>query len=675
MMSARQNGPYRPPISGCGRDWRLTANNAHYYARGASPSREISCVRIERHPGVDHRRPDASRRKQPQFLWLRTASSIDSSVTEGGRAMSRWQLKDRVRGRKKVVVALAVGVLAVGGLSAFVSQGNAAAPQPPWLNPNKPIQARVNSLLGAMTLPEKVGQMDQQLVDNLTNTSSSPGCGSQGWAQLAQSCLKTWLVDNNVGSLLAGGTDNPPDTTGVPGATGNTGYDWANEYNMIQKYAIQNSRLHIPVIFGVDAVHGFGHPWQAPLFPQSIGMGATWDPSATEAGGAATGKALRATGWVWDFAPVQDLSRDNRWGRTYETWAEEPVLSAALGAANIRGLQSPGPAGSLGVAATVKHFAGYSQAINGHDRNEALLPLNYLQSTILPSYAGGIDAGVGTVMVNSGSINGVPATGSRYLLTDILRHQLHFKGVVISDYQDVQALQTAYHTAANPAEAIADAVNAGVDMAMYVVNPDQWQSAILQDVQSHAISMGRINEAVGRILTLKFELGLFDQPCVSDPTKPCVDANAANAAVTAGRDTTLKAAQESMTLLRNQNSTLPLPSAAKVVVTGPSADSMTNQLGGWSVSWQGVAGAGHVCCMGPADQIPPGTTVLKGLQAAGAHVTYAPDKAAAVAAAGTADAIVVAVGEKAYAEGLGDDPAPALSADQTSLITALRATG
>src|SRR4029453_5731555 len=147
------------------------------------------------------------------------------------------------------------------------------------------------------------------------------------------------------------------------------------EYNMIQKYAIENSRLHVPVIFGVDAVHGFGHPWQAPLYPQSIGMGATWDPSATEAGGAATGKALGATGWGGGFAPGQGLSPPNPRGRTYETWAEEPVLSAALGAANIRGLQSPRPAGSLGVTATVKHFAGYSQAINGHDRNEALLPL------------------------------------------------------------------------------------------------------------------------------------------------------------------------------------------------------------------------------------------------------------------------------------------------------------
>ena len=476
-----------------------------------------------------------------------------------------------------VVVLLAALVIAILAVCAAPGAG-----RPLYMNSHAGISARVNDLLHRMTLEEKVGQMDQQLVDNLTGPSGS--CGSQGWAQLNQSCMKTWLVDNNVGSLLAGGTDNPPDTTGQ-GGTGNTGYDWANEYNLIQKYAIQNSRLHVPVIFGVDAVHGFGHPWQAPLYPQSIGMGATWDPSATEAGGAATGKALRATGWVWDFAPVQDLSRDNRWGRTYETWAEEPVLSAALGAANIRGLQSPGAAGSLGVTATVKHFAGYSQAVNGHDRNEALLPLNYLQSMILPSYAGGIDAGAGTVMANSGSINGVPATGSRYLLTDILRHQMHFKGVVISDYQDVQALQTAYHVAANPAEAIAQAVNAGVDMAMYVVNPDQWQSAIVQDVNSGAIKMKRINEAVGRILTLKFQLGLFDQPCVSNPNTPCVNANAANAAVTAGRDATLKAAQESMTLLRNQNNTLPLSSTAKVVVTGPSADSMTNQLGGWSVSW------------------------------------------------------------------------------------------
>jgi beta-glucosidase len=590
--------------------------------------------------------------------------------------MSDSHPRKRVRGRRRAVMAVAVGVLVIGVTSVVVGHGIADAAKSsrtPWLNAAQPISARVNALMAQMTLPEKVGQMDQQLVDNLTGPSGA--CGTQGWAQLNQDCMKTWLVDNDTGSLLAGGTDNPPDTTGQPNATGNTGYDWATEYNMIQKYAIQNTRLHIPVLFGVDAVHGFGHPWQAPLYPQSIGMGATWNPSLARTSGAATADALRATGWNWAFAPVQDLGRDNRWGRTYETWAEEPALSAAMGAANIRGLQSRAPKNALGVAATVKHFAGYSQSINGHDRNEALLPLSYLQSVILPSYAGGIDAGAQTVMVNSGSINGVPATGSHYLLTTLLRRQMGFQGVVISDYQDVQALQTAYHVAANPAEAIADAVNAGVDMAMYVVSPDQWQTAILHDVHSGAISRSRINQAVRRILTLKFQLGLFDQPCVNDPNTPCVDANAANAAVTAGRQGTLDAARQSMTLLRNQNGALPLPPAARVVVTGPSADSMTNQLGGWSVSWQGVFGAGHVCCMGPANQIPPGTTVLHGMQNDGANVSYAPDQAAAVAAAPSADAYVVAVGEKAYAEGLGDNPAPQLPADQQALISALEATG
>jgi beta-glucosidase len=185
--------------------------------------------------------------------------------------------------------------------------------------------------------------------------------------------------------------------------------------------------------------------------------------------------------------------------------------------------------------------------------------------------------------------------------------------------------------------------------------------------------MSRINEAVGRILTLKFQLGLFDQKCVSDPSTPCVDANAANAAVTAGRDGTLSAAQESMTLLRNQDNTLPLSSTAKVVVTGPSADSMTNQLGGWSVSWQGVFGAGHVCCMGPPDQIPPGTTVQKGVLNDNPNAVYVAD--GNTAASTPADAYVVAVGEKAYAEGLGDNPAPQLPPDQKALISALEATG
>ena len=556
-----------------------------------------------------------------------------------------------------VVVLLAALVIATLAVTAAPGAG-----RPLYLNSHAGITARVNDLLHRMTLEEKVGQMDQIVIGKLRDTTSPANgdCNNAGGNNdpLQTTCLQRTLIDYKTGSILSGGTDNPAD---------NTGKGWAEQYNTIQHYAVEHSRLHIPIIYGVDAVHGFGHPWQAPLFPHSIGIGATWDPAVAEAGGAVTRRALLATGGNWDFAPVQDLARDNRWGRYYETWAEQPALAAALGAANIRGLQGPGGFDSPQVAATVKHFAGYSQSINGHDRVEAQLPIRYLQDVFLPSYAGGIDAGAATVMVDSGSINNVPATSSHFLITEELRHRLGFKGVVISDYGDVPALQTAYHVAADFPTAIAKAVNAGVDVSMTPFDYVGWNAGLIQDVHRGLVSERRIDASVKRILSLKFRLGLFDHPYV-DPT-------AADAAVEAGRDVTLTAARESMTLLRNQGSTLPLAAGARLVVTGPSADSMTNQLGGWSVSWQGVFGAGHVCCMGPPDQIPPGTTVLNGLRAADPNVTYAPDQASAVAAAASADAIVAVVGEKAYAEGLGDDPAPALAPDQKALISALQATG
>jgi beta-glucosidase len=270
-------------------------------------------------------------------------------------------------------------------------------------------------------------------------------------------------------------------------------------------------------------------------------------------------------------------------------------------------------------------------------------------------------------MVDSGSVNGIPATASHFLLTTELRQRLHFKGVVISDYGDVPALATTYHIASDLAGAAAAAINAGVDMAMLPFNADQWQTAVQQDVSDHSISMARINQAVNRILTLKFQLGLFNHPLVNT-TK-------ADAAVQAGRTATLRAARESMTLLRNQNNILPLSPTSKLVVTGPNADAMPFQVGGWSVSWQGPFTSGHVCCEGPPGQIPPGTTVLKGLQNEDPNVTFAPDQATAVADAKSADAVVVAVGEKAYAEGLGDNPSPQLTPDQQALVTALEQTG
>ena len=567
-----------------------------------------------------------------------------------------------------------VGVMIVALISVVLGVAVVSAPgagQPRYLDARASIKDRVDDLLRRMTLAEKVGQMDQIVVGELrdTNSPANGDCNNSGGNNdpLQTACLQRVLIDFHTGSILSGGTDNPID---------NTGRGWAEQYNTIQRYAIEHSRLHIPVIYGVDAVHGFGHPFEATLFPHSIGIGATWDTELAEAAGAATREQLLATGGNWNFAPVQDLARDNRWGRYYETWAEAPRLASALGAANIRGIQGGG-FGSPQVAATVKHFAGYSQSINGHDRVEAQLPIRYLQDVLLPPYVGGLDAGAATVMVNSGSINNIPATASHYLLTEQLRDRLGFKGVVISDFGDVPALQTAYHVASDFPDAIAQAVNAGIDMSMTPFDYVGWNNGLIQNVQSGRVSMKRIDQSVRRILTLKFQLGLFDDPFV-DPV-------AADAAITANRDLAREAAEESITLLRNQGSpaTLPLATSANVVVTGPSADSVTNQLGGWSVSWQGVFGAGHVCCMGPPDQIPPATTVLEGIQARAANVVSVPtdqtvtpaQEQSAVAAALTADAAVVVVGERAYAEGLGDNPTPTLPADQQSLIAALRGTG
>jgi beta-glucosidase len=568
------------------------------------------------------------------------------------------------------MLTAAGGLIVLALATLFITAAAPGAGTPTYLDPHASINSRVNDLLGRMTLEEKVGQMDQIVIGKLRDTTSPANgdCNNAGGNNdpLQTTCLQRTLIDYKTGSILSGGTDNPID---------NTGHGWAEQYNTIQHYAVEHSRLHIPVIYGVDAVHGFGHPYQATLFPQSIGMGATWDTDLAQAAGAATREQLLATGGNWNFAPVQDLARDNRWGRYYETWAEQPQLAAALGAANIRGIQGGG-FDSPQVAATVKHFAGYSQSINGHDRVEAQLPIRYLQDIFMPAYAGGIDAGASTVMIDSGSINNIPATGSHFLITEELRHRLGFKGVVISDYGDVPALQTTYHVAADFPGAIAKAVNAGIDVSMTPFDYVGWNNGLIQNVQKGIVSKHRIDESVRRILRLKFQLGLFDHPYV-DPA-------AADAAVEANKALARKAADESITLLRNQNSTLPLSTSAHLVVTGPSMNRVNNQLGGWSVSWQGVFDEGnHVCCMGPPDQIPPATTVLDGLQAADPNVISVPTDQtvsdaqiqAAVTAAGTADAAVVVVGERAYAEGLGDRPDPVLPADQQRLIAALEATG
>ncbi|WP_160145214.1 glycoside hydrolase family 3 N-terminal domain-containing protein [Actinacidiphila yanglinensis] len=540
------------------------------------------------------------------------------------------------------MLTLATAAACVAAVASVPAQ---AGDNPTYTNPNAPIDVRVNDLLHRMTLDEKIGQMDQISVVNMQGD-----CQWSGGA-FTESCLNNVLVKNAAGSVLSGGGAGP---------SVNTPENWATMVNTVQQYAVKNSRLHIPILYGVDAVHGHNNVLGATVFPQEIGMGSTWDPSLVKDAGASTARAVAATGIDWNFAPVTDIARDQRWGRYYETFGEDPLLSGTLAASAVKGIQDAG--GAKNVAATVKHFAGYGEPGNGHDRVPGDVSLRYLQDTLLPSYKQAIDAGAKTVMVNSGAINGIPATASHYLLTDVLRKQWGFDGVVVSDWQDVRALQTSYHVAADYPEAIAKAVNAGLDMAMEPYDAQGWSDGLKAALQRHLVSVSRIDQSVRRILTLKFRLGLFEHPYV--------DASKADSRVL-GADTGLarQAADESQVLLRNDGNVLPISrQAKKIVVAGSYADDINDQVGGWTVGWQGV----------PDGVTLPGTTVLQGIKKvapSGTQVVQAKTAEDAVTQAQDADLTVVVVGEKAAAEGSADSPRPELSADQQALVKSLKATG
>ncbi|MBP2474137.1 beta-glucosidase [Crossiella equi] len=516
-----------------------------------------------------------------------------------------------------------------------------------YLDASASVERRVNDLLRRMTLEEKVGQMTQIRVGKLRgDCDNEPG-------PLVASCMKTVLGDAHVGSILSGGGDNPsPD----PGPKA-----WAEMTNGIQKFALDNQRLKIPVLYGADGVHGHSNLPDAVMFPHQIGLGATWDPELIRQAGVATGEAMRATGVFWNFAPVSDIARDTRWGRYYEAYSEDPHLTGVLAAEAVRGMQAPAE-DTARLTATAKHFAGYSDPRNGHDRSAAFIPIRQLQDTVLPPFQAQFDAGVQTVMINSGAVNGIPVHASRYMLVEQLRERMGFRGVAVSDWQDMMKLVTRHKVAADYPSAIAMSVNAGVDMAMEPSNAAEFTQALLGVVRDGRVSQRRIDEAVRRILRLKFELGLFERPFV-DPAK-------ADAAVRGnGTEIARKAATESMVLLRNEKNVLPLStSVGKLVVTGDTADDARRQLGGWTVEWQGVPANGP---------FPEAITVLEGLRAAAPNIqiAHAQDQAAAVAEARSADAVVVVLGEKEGAEGPGDTEDPSLSPAQQQLVDAVQATG
>jgi beta-glucosidase len=537
---------------------------------------------------------------------------------------------------------LVAAVLALATVAIGTSAATAQPRLPTYRVATAPINDRVADLVNRMTLEEKIGQMA------VFNISGIQGDCEWSGGELNETCMKQILVDAKIGNILSGGGATPAQ---------NTPRAWAEMVNAVQKYAIDNSRLHLPITYGVDAVHGHNNVVGATKFQQQIGLGATWDAQLTGLLGESTGKVVKATGPNWNYAPVLEVARDTRWGRYYETYSEDPFLAAALGGPYIRGMQETGE-----VAATDKHFGAYSEPFNGHDRAPADVSQRYLQDTLLPPYKAGVDAGALTVMANSGAINGVPATASRYLLTDLLRDQWGFTGVVVSDWDDVLALQTRYHLADNYADAAALAVNAGVDMAMLPPTDNgQFPAALLQAAKDGKVSGKRIDQAVRRILTLKFKLGAFDRPFV-DPAK-------ANATVLGtDKDLAVRAATESQVLLKNDGGVLPLSTGTgKVVVAGNSADSVANQNGGWTIGWQGI----------PDGSPEPGVTIFEGVRdlLGAGKVDLATSTADAVSKTQDADAAIVAVGERPGAEGLHDTENPTLAADQQDLVDALQATG
>lgn len=500
------------------------------------------------------------------------------------------------------------------------------------------IEARVQDLLSKMTLSEKIGQMIQ--IDVLRMMGDPNNEWDRG--PLEASWMKIVLDDYQVGSILSGGGAAP-----VP----NTPANWLEMTQKLKSYALEHSRLKIPLLYGVDAVHGHNNVQGATFYPHNIGLGATFDPQLLHELGKQTALAVRSTGILWNFAPVADLGRDPRWGRFYETFGEDSVLTSSLVTDQIKGQLEGG-----GIA-TIKHFYGYGSALNGVDRGDTLLEDAVLRRYDLPAYRAAVQAGAQTVMVNSGSVRGVPAHASSEILQNLLRQELGFKGVVLSDWEDILKIQTVHRFANSYKEAIKVSVNNGVDVAMIPHDAATYARLLTELVQEGAVSQKRIDQAVGNMLRLKLEAGLFDAPV----PKVSLD-NLKNPALAK------RAALESMTLLENKNNILPLKTSfKKLTVAGDSADVVDRILGGWSINWQGLGN----------EQVSGVNTVWQALQVQTPKTTrlvLATNTLELKAEATSSDALILVLGEKPYAEGQGDTANPTLTSAQSELLKAAKAT-
>jgi len=512
----------------------------------------------------------------------------------------------------------------------------------------------VEALLNKMTLEEKIGQMTQVTLDVVS--AKAPGGGDAEPQQIDTARLREALLTYHVGSILN------------VGAHAFSRDHWYTIISTIQDMATRETRLKIPVLYGIDAIHGATYTLGSTLFPQEIGLAATWNPDLAHQMGVITAYEVRASYIPWNFSPVLDLGVNPLWPRLYETLGEDPYLGSTMGAALIRGYQGDSIGDKYHVAACMKHYLGYSDPLSGKDRTPAWIPDRFMRQYFLPNFAAAVKAGAKTVMVNSAEINGVPVHASHYLLTDVLRGELGFKGLIVTDWADIKNLHDRHHVAATDEDAVRMAVMAGIDMSM-VPYDFSFATELLDLVKKGKVPVSRINASVRRILRLKYELGLFQRPVGNPADYPDFGSKAHVQAA-------LHTAEQSITLLQNKNNILPLPTTGKILVTGPCANTMRSLDGGWSYTWQGER----------SDQFASGKhTILEAIRAriGSALVTYVPgssfnrteDIDSAVHAAESADAIVLCLGETSYAETPGNIDNLDLPDAQVKLAQAMVKTG
>jgi beta-glucosidase len=356
---------------------------------------------------------------------------------------------------------------------------------------------------------------------------------------------------------------------------------WNNLLKTIHS-AYNNGKTVAPVLYGVDAIHGANYVVGGTLFPQEIGLAATWNPTLANKMGEITAYETRASGVPWNFSPVLDLGRQPLWSRFFETLGEDPFLASQMGAELVKGYQGTNPAESTRVAACMKHFVGYSLPRSGRDRTPAWIPERLLHELYLPSFKAAVDAGALTVMINSGDVNGTPGHINKYLITDLLKNKWGFKGLAVSDWEDVRMLHTVHKVAASQKDAIIMAINAGLDMSMVPYNGphEEYLNLFREAVSEKKISMKRLNDAVTRIIYVKLKLGLYEKQLTSWKEYPKFGSEEF-------KKEAKNAALESITLLKNENEVLPLKKSEKILLVGEAADNLIFHNGAWTHTWQG----------------------------------------------------------------------------------------